>query len=97
MGNYKKVTKITARKMFNYGITLFLIPCKVNPKYAFDNASKVIYVNPVVIRKSLDEEIDEEFDKLVNNYEYYNCNSGIGRYAHYYVREVDYEVYCCSV
>jgi len=34
------------------------------------------------------EVVYNNFDSLVNNYSYYNCNSEMGNYISYYVKEV---------
>lgn len=65
-----KIRKNVARKLFNEGTEIYLCPCNMR----VDTAIKV---------KKTDSRND--FDKLVNEFAYYNCNSERGRYTSYYV------------
>lgn len=85
MVNYKRVNKPTARKMYNCGITILLLPCKVR----FDNE----WVKPYSMSLMTSEETENRFDRAVNTYEYYNCNAELGYYASYYVTEEDLDKY----
>ena len=46
--SYKKVTKPIARKMYNIGCDILLLPCKVNAFIVFDKNYKG-FVQPVTI------------------------------------------------
>lgn len=72
----KKITKTTARKLFNEGKTIYLLPCKA--------VIGSCWIVPTPICKSLDE---GDFDKSVNAYEYYTCSNATGKYSHYYISE----------
>lgn len=74
-----RVNKATARKMYRSGCEIHLLPCKVRLKNE--------WVSPIAI--SL-ETHKVTFDRVVNQYEYYNCNKDLGYYAHYYVTEDEY-------
>ena len=70
----KKINKSQARKLFNQGVAIQMIPKKCNPDSAwFENA---------YIFTSHDE---ENFDTLVNQIERYNCNYELGYYLAYYI------------
>lgn len=69
-----KVNKTRARNLYNKGVTIALIPCKVRTLTGI--------VQPVHITN---QGID--FDKLINEYEYYNCSPELGKYTHFYVNE----------
>lgn len=90
MVNYKRITKPNARKMYNKGYDILLLPCKVN-----DNVvdSKNPWVKPVTINIKTCQYDANKFDRTVNNYVYYNCNVELGYYAHYFVSEEDYNKY----
>ena len=85
MVSYKKVTKPTARKLFNSGTPVYLLPSKVNAFMVFDNNYKG-FIQPVVISYKEDRG-ENQFDRTVNEFEYYNCNSEMGYYAHYFIKE----------
>ena len=91
MGNFRRVdNKATARKMFYSGITIYVLPCKVSES-ALDCNS---WIQPAIFditRNALGQE--NKFDRLVNEYTYYNCNAEVGYYPHYYVTEADFNSY----
>ena len=73
-----KIRKNTARKLFNEGHELIIIPCNCSPNG--------FWVKGFRICKTKLENSD--FDRLINEFEYYNCNSELGRYTHYYIEGV---------
>ena len=83
---YKKINKPTARKLYNNGITIYLLPCKVSETAL---TSKNSWVSPVEISLFTCTHSANKFDRTVNDYEYYNCNAELGYYASYYVTEED--------
>ena len=85
MVSYKKVTKPTARKLFNRGVEVYLLPSKVNAFIVFDKNYEG-FIQPVVISHKEDGG-ENQFDRTVNEFEYHNCNSEMGYYAHYYIKE----------
>ena len=70
----RKVNKSSARKHFNNGGEVSLIPAKVNKAGVFQ---------PITISKQNMGGLD--FDSLVSDFEYKYCNSELGTYAHYYI------------
>lgn len=77
-----KIDKRTARKMYNSGHSIILVPCKCN-----------VGNNIAYSRINLIESHGKDFDILVNTFEYFNCNSELGHYSHYYVCEIDMQSY----
>lgn len=68
-----RVTKNTARKLYNAGMEVCFCPCKMHP-FGFWNCG-------VVVHSGFD------FTKLVNGYEFYNCNlNEVGKYTAFYVK-----------
>lgn len=77
----KKVDKRTARKLYNEGQTIMLVPCKVNPKNMWG-------IGHYFSNKDGDG-FETDFDKVVSYYSYYNCQyNELGKYCAYYVEEV---------
>ncbi len=68
----RKVTKPTAKKLYNKGMVVYTIPCKLNPYNPFWN---------FMFR------ICGDFDNFVNACTWYNCNNETGTYLHYYIKE----------
>ena len=93
MVNYKKINKPIARKMFNNGITIYLLPCKVSEMAL--NSDIETWGHPVSINITKDQ-LDSKhnkFDRAINEYCFYNCNAELGYYPHYYVTEEDVASY----
>ena len=90
---YKRVNKPTARRMFNKGYNVQLLPCKVSENVFKVSKKYYIGVLPTEISLSTSSHEVNHFDRTVNEYEYYNCNAELGYYAHYYVNEEDYTKY----
>lgn len=86
--NFKRVNKPTARKLYNKGCNIWLLPCKVN-EGALQDLNQ--WIKPHIISISSSEDNINQFDRAVNSYEYYNCNAELGYYSHYYVSEEDYK------
>lgn len=86
MVNYKRVNKPTARRMFNMGYPIKLIPCKVSERVLYHYGHYL----PIQISLSTCTTDSNKFDRSVREYEYYNCNAELGYYPHYYVSEEDY-------
>lgn len=70
----QKINKTQARKMFNEGIELTMIPHKANPYSPWFDGAKYKNNNSFV-----------DFDELVNNITKYNCNHELGYYLAYYI------------
>lgn len=70
-GRMTKVNKTRARKEYNNGKKVGLMPCKV----------RIGIVQPVIVSNVH----GVDFDTMVNNFEYYNCGGEMGKYAHFYI------------
>ena len=75
----KRISKKTARKMFEQGKTIYIQSCRFHP---FGVWSQMIDIN---------KENDSfsygtyNFDMYVNSFEYYNCSFEQGYYASFYI------------
>ena len=74
---YERIDKRKARKMYNAGQEVGIIPCKCNP------AS--IWFNGFTMINDPSQEETRDFDSYVNEFEYFNCNAEMGRYAAFYL------------
>ena len=73
--NYTRINKREARKLYNLGRLITILPCKANPNSPW-------FSNSAVSKESA----DKNFDALVNEFTYYNCNTAeLGRYPAFYV------------
>lgn len=71
----KKVNKSVARKAFNNGEIVHVVPCKANP------ASMWFRDSMIVISKLR----TPDFDAIVEKFQYYNCNAQLGKRVAYYI------------
>ena len=66
-----KLQKRTARNLYNLGVDITLHPCKLRSGVA---------------DYTVNNSSGRDFDALINEYEFYNCNlNETGKYAAYYV------------
>lgn len=83
---WKRVSKPTARRLYDEGKTIRLCPVKINPcneyyPMSFDmNKNDKFEVEPF--------EWELKFDSRVNKFEYYNCQyNETGKYCAFYIKE----------
>ena len=75
-GGFTRISKPSARKLHSKSKEIFILPCNVK----FENP----WVNPSIVPKN------ENFDKFVNCFEYYNCTGKqVGQYAAFYTKLED--------
>ena len=72
-----KIDKRKARKLYNRGEDVYLLPCKVRPGG--------MWIEPFLINTRNSE--GRNFESLVNEFEFYNCSSETGRSASFYMEE----------
>ena len=71
--NYNRINKSEARKLYNLGRPITVLPCKANPN------------SPWFSNSMISKELGRDFDALVNEFTYYNCNtSELGRRPAFY-------------
>ena len=73
--DYTRINKREARKLYNLGKPITILPCKANPNSPWLSNSEVSK-----------ESTNRDFDALVNEFTFYNCNTAeLGRYPAFYV------------
>lgn len=69
---YLQIRKDVARKKFNNGERIFIIPCNMrvcsNYQFCYFDNNEV-----------------KDFDKFVNGFEWYNCNNELGKYSKFFI------------
>lgn len=79
-----KVNKTKAKRLFYEGYKTYMIPCKANL------ASPWISPCEMTLLKYEDKcnwmEI-QDFEEIVNSFTYFNCNSELGKYPHFYAEK----------
>lgn len=76
MKQMKKITKVTARKLYNEGKEFWITACNMRPE-----------AGVLIGSMSFERMADIPFDTMVNSFTYYNCDNERGRYPAYYVEE----------
>lgn len=79
--NYVRIDKKKARIKFNSGKFIWLIQDMMR----LDNA----WQSPYSIYINEEERSEKDFDKLVNAFQHYNCDSERGRGVKYFIKEED--------
>lgn len=83
---WKRVSKKTARKLYNEGRTIRLCPVKFHPCNKYYPMSFDMSINDEWSVEPF--EWEKTFDARTNNFEFYNCNlNETGKYSAFYVRE----------
>lgn len=73
-----RISKATAKKLYNAGFNIYLAPCKYRPE-------NCVFTSAVGCSIYTGED-GETFEKLCNAFAYYNCDSERGRYIAFYVK-----------
>lgn len=78
LGLMERVNKNTARNLYYQGYRIVVTPYKMR----LDGP----WSRPYLLRSENPKTEDlNMFDRIIRNFEFYNCNSELGRYAAYYV------------
>lgn len=77
-GQYTRVRKDVARRLYNEGQTIYLTPSNIAA------SDSNLWIKPLAIKQGED---NGEFDKRVNEFEYYNCNHELGYYTNFWINE----------
>lgn len=70
---YHRIDKRAAETAYNNGWTIVFCPCNIRPDSSYGLA---IDMNIA--------QTETSFEKLLNNFEYYNCNAETGYYTAFY-------------
>ena len=70
---FQKVTKTTARKVFNANNPVWITACNMRPECG------------IRLNSECYKDMGKDFDKIINAFQYYNCNNECGRYPAYYI------------
>ena len=72
--NYIRISKAAAKKLYNAGEEICMLPCKLNPEN--------MYFQPMGLQ--IDEEEGASFEGAVNAATFYHCNYETGYYMNFY-------------
>lgn len=71
-----RITKHEARKAFNAGTTIRIVPVKNHP---------YVELNPATLAMDISNHNGREFDRIVNSYAFYHCTWETGYYPAFYI------------
>ena len=77
IGKYRRIRKDVARRMYKKGKTIYLTPSNVAA------SDSNMWIKPYPINNSS----GKNFDNIINEYEYYNCNWELGYYTNFWIIE----------
>lgn len=72
--NYERAQKRTAERLYNEGENIYIIGCNMHPENLWEAPTMI---NNVTGRS---------FEQILNEVEYYNCDSDRGHYLSYYIK-----------
>lgn len=85
--NYEKINKSKARKLYNRGCTIYLLPCMVSQVALYHTYNPFVQPLSISLTKCC-----SDFDRVVNEYEYYNCtDTTMGKHTSFYVETKELE------
>mgnify|MGYP001016625582 CR=1 FL=1 len=73
--SWERITKKTACKLYNQGFNILITACNIHPLGCMGGV------------EVSNKRVQADFYKLVNEFQYYNCNYECGKYAAFW-REV---------
>lgn len=79
--NYVRITKKQAATRYENNQNIYLLPCKMNPEN--------MYQKPMQFNRMNSKH--NNFDSIINSYEYYNCNYELGYYVAFYITRKEYD------
>ena len=77
---YRRLDKRVARRLYNEGKTIYMVPC---------NCSIYGIYTVVIGENKYGYEEDRRFDSVVNGFEFYCCNTELGKYPMYFIKEAE--------
>lgn len=77
IGKYTRIRKDVARRLFKEGKTIYLTPSNIIP----------IDSGPWIKPYPIDNRAGQDFDSIVNNFEYYNSCYELGYYTNFWINE----------
>ena len=84
---FKRVAKKTAERRYNSGETIYLCAHNLRPGGPWHPEAAVSKSNIDDCGYQRFVASDDEFESVVSQFAYYNCNTCAGRYPAYYIRE----------
>ena len=84
----KQINKTTALKLFNKGETIFLHPSNMSLNNSWQSPFNINLDKSEPLEKynSYAKKNISQFNVILNEFEYYNCCSELGKYANFFIQ-----------
>ena len=95
-GEFKRIRKDVARRLYNEGRTIYLTPSNVvagesniwvSPYYIAYFKIHNLFFPIRITNKDNNLTHNTTFDSRVNSFEYYNCNAELGYYTNFWIKK----------
>ena len=85
MQKIKSIT--TAKKLFEAGTKIRIVPHKINPNNVWGLYADIKKIDSVPLESIYDIKYYNDFNRIVNDFRYYNCSNETGLYCSFYLLE----------
>ena len=85
MQKIKSIT--TAKKLFDTGSLIRIVPNKINPNNIWGLCVDIKKIDNVPIESIYDINYYNDFNRIINDFTYYNCSNETGLYCSFYLLE----------
>ena len=84
----KKIKSITtAKKLFEAGAKIRMVPHKINPNNIWGLCADIKKIDSVPLEAIYNINHYNDFNRIINDFSYYNCSNETGLYLHFYLLE----------
>ena len=83
MQKIKSIT--TAKKLFEVGHKIRIVPNKINPNNMWGLCADIKKIDYVPIESIYNINYYNDFNRIINDFSYYNCNNETGLYCSFYL------------
>ena len=77
INGYKRINKTQAKNLYKNNKEVYLLPSNVRIGSKWIKPTKIKY----------NDNVGDAFDSICNEYQFYNCNSEVGKNIWFYMRE----------
>lgn len=88
VGEYRRIQKKTAKRLYENGEVVYLCPCKLRPGgfWRPEIAITKMKIDKLPGENQYFVSLTKDFEQVVAEYQYYNCNTETGRTPFYYIK-----------
>lgn len=84
---YVRINKKTAKKLYDSGEIIYLCACKLRPGGFWRPEIAIAKDGRPDGDVQYFSASDSDFDKIIDEFTYYNCDNGSGYYPSYYIKK----------